>query len=233
MFQCIFWVRWTGSEAGKGCARPNTQRAPGFRETWLCPWLPQDTRLGHGNLSALFNGALSERPLWTSISQILEAWWTTTDCSGINSDEMYLVQTPHTPIRPVRAAMSSFASQIVEAQLMDEAQTAIQETSGLHASVAGETDDASVQWAGIGATLIPTVKTAFQTHQPLAFHYMRKIAHAETSPEKWCYCCPYLPSTRTCKSDLLFIDLLLAWDGRLLSRHFLHWISADRGRLAY
>lgn len=94
----------------------------------------------------------------------------------MNSDQMYSVETPYTQIRPVCAAMSLFVAQIVEAQLIDEAQTAIHEMSGLHASVAGETNDGSVQWVDIGATLIPTVKTALETHQPLAFHYMQKIA---------------------------------------------------------
>jgi hypothetical protein len=110
-----------------------------------------------------------------SVSQILEAWWTTADGCGINSDEMYSVEIPYIQVRPVRAAMLSFTAQIIEAKLVDEAQRAIQETSGLHASVADETDNGSVQWANSGATLIPTVKIAFQTHQPLAFHYMHKI----------------------------------------------------------
>jgi hypothetical protein len=35
--------------------------------------------------------------------------------------------------------------------------------------------DASLQCADIGAMLIPTVKIALQTHQPLAFYYMCKI----------------------------------------------------------
>ena len=111
-----------------------------------------------------------------SVAELLESWWTTADGSGYDSGNMYSVTTPYTQIGPVRSALSSFAAQIVEDQLLQEAETAVQDTSGQHASVTSKNEDASLRWTNIGATLIPTVKIALQTHQPLAFHYMCKIA---------------------------------------------------------
>jgi hypothetical protein len=106
-----------------------------------------------------------------SVAQLLKNWWTTGDGSGYNARDMYSVKTPYTEIGPVHSALSAFAAQIIEDQL----EIAVQETSGQHASVTSETKNGSLQWADIGATLIPAVKTALQTHQPLAFHYMCKI----------------------------------------------------------
>jgi hypothetical protein len=111
-----------------------------------------------------------------SVAELLESWWTTADGSGYDSGNMYSVTIPYTQIGPVRSALSSFAAQIVEDQLLQEAETAVQDTSGQHASVTSKNEDASLRWTNIGATLIPTVKIALQTHQPLAFHYMCKIA---------------------------------------------------------
>lgn len=111
-----------------------------------------------------------------SVAELLESWWTTADGSGYDSRHMYSTTTPYTQIGPVRSALSSFAAQIIGNQLVEEAEAAVQDTSGQHASVTSKAKDASLQWADIGATLIPTVKIALQTHQPLAFYYMCKIA---------------------------------------------------------
>ena len=132
----------------------------------------------HGGIVERFLNGRSDY----TVAEILQAWWTTADGTGINSDEMYSVTTSYTSIRPVRAALSSFATQIIEAQLVREAQTAVHENSGLHASISGGDEDGTLQWANIGTTLIPTVKAAHQTHQPLAYHYMCKIA--EPRPRK-------------------------------------------------
>jgi hypothetical protein len=117
-----------------------------------------------------------------SVAELLENWWTTADGCGYDCGNMYSVTLPYTQIGPVRAALSSFAAQIIEAELLQEAQVAVQDTSGLHAPVNSDADDDSVEWADIGATLIPTVKITLKTHQPLMFHYMLKIA--EPKPQK-------------------------------------------------
>jgi hypothetical protein len=99
-----------------------------------------------------------------SVSEVLEAWWTTADGSGYYSSDTYSVTTPYTCIGPVRSALSSFAAQIIEHRLLEEAQIAVQETSGQHAYISSDNDNGSTQWADIGGTLIPTVKNALQTH---------------------------------------------------------------------
>ncbi|KAF8237223.1 hypothetical protein L208DRAFT_1249025, partial [Tricholoma matsutake] len=68
---------------------------------------------------------------------------------------------PYTEIRGVRPALSSFAAQIVKAQLL-----------GLHASVMNKTKDGLVEWANLGTSLMPTAQAALQMHQPLTFHYI-------------------------------------------------------------
>jgi hypothetical protein len=132
----------------------------------------------HGGIVEIFLNSCSDY----TVAEILQAWWTTADGTGINSDGMYSVTTSYTSIRPVHAALSLFAMQIIEAQLVWKAQTAVHKNSGLHASISGDDEDGSLQWANIDATLILTVKAAHQTHQPLAYHYICKIA--EPRPHK-------------------------------------------------
>ena len=78
-------------------------------------------------------------------------------------------------IGPVCSALSSFAAQIIGNQLVEEAKAVVQDTSGQYTSITSKTKGPSLQWGDIGATLILTVKTALQTHQPLAFYYMHKV----------------------------------------------------------
>ena len=59
---------------------------------------------------------------------------------------------------------------------MQEARVAVQESSGLHASVTSKTENGLVEWADLGASLMPTVQATLQTYQPLTFHYMCRIA---------------------------------------------------------
>ena len=92
------------------------------------------------------------------------------------SDTMYLVTVPYTDIKNVQSALSSFAAQVVEVQLVQEAGAAIHETSGLHASVTSKTDNGQVKWADIGASLMMTTQSTLQVYQLLTFHYMCRIA---------------------------------------------------------
>jgi len=58
---------------------------------------------------------------------------------------------------------------------VEEAEAAVQDTSGQHASITSKTEDRLLQWVDIGAMLILTVKIALQTYQLLAFYSMCKI----------------------------------------------------------
>jgi hypothetical protein len=118
---------------------------------------------------------LSGRDRYT-VANLLNALWTTSDGAGNDPCGLYCVDTPYIDIKPVRATLSSFAAQIVEARLIQEARIAVEESSGMHASIVSEDFDSGVKWADIGASLIPTVQANLQQHQPLAFHYMRRIA---------------------------------------------------------
>jgi hypothetical protein len=115
------------------------------------------------------------------IAELLEAWWATTDRAD-DSDTMYSVTTSYTDMRGIRSALSSFAAQIIEVRLLQEAQVAVHETSGLHASVMSKTENGLVKWSDLGASLMTETRTTLQTYQPLTFHYMRAIA--EPKPRK-------------------------------------------------
>jgi hypothetical protein len=124
---------------------------------------------------------LSGRDRYT-VANLLNALWTTSDGAGDDPSGFYRVDTPYIEIKSVRAAMSSFAAQIVEARLIQEARVVVEESSGMHASVVSEDFDSGVEWADIGASLIPTVQANLQQHQPLAFHYLCRIA--EPKPQR-------------------------------------------------
>jgi hypothetical protein len=127
----------------------------------------------HGLIMERF---LSGRDHYT-VSKLLESMWITFDGAGHNSVEMYSVTIPYLEIGPARAAISSFAAQIVEAQLIQEAQAGIDKDNGMHASIKTR-NDGRVEWASIGASLIPTIQANLSQHMSLAFQYMLQI----TSP---------------------------------------------------
>ena len=110
------------------------------------------------------------------VSKLLESIWTTSDSAGNNSTEMYSVTVPYLKTRPARAAISLFATQIVKTRLIEEAQAGIEEDNGMHASIKTNNDAGRVEWASIGASLIPTVQSNLLQYMPLAFHYMLQIA---------------------------------------------------------
>jgi hypothetical protein len=76
--------------------------------------------------------------------------WITFDGAGHHSTDMYSVAIPYLEIRPVRAAMSSFAAQIVETRLLEEAQVGIDKDNGMHASIMSHNEAGRVEWASIG-----------------------------------------------------------------------------------
>jgi hypothetical protein len=117
------------------------------------------------------------------LADILSAWWASGDGDEF-SETMFSVTTPYTEMKSVRPALSSFAAQIVEARLLQEACAAVHESSGLHASVTSKTQDGLVEWADLGASLMPTAQAALQMYQPLTFHYMCRIAEPKCRKRK-------------------------------------------------
>ena len=85
------------------------------------------------------------------VLKLLELIWAMSDSAGHNSTEMYSVTIPYLEIQPARAAISSFAAQIVEMWLIEEAQAGIEEDNGMHASIKTDNDSGRVEWASISA----------------------------------------------------------------------------------
>ncbi|KAF8811788.1 hypothetical protein BYT27DRAFT_7336050 [Phlegmacium glaucopus] len=113
---------------------------------------------------------------------ILEAWYNHPDArrskDSADGQEMYSTSTPFTQIANVRAAMSSFAVQVVEAKLVKEAQAAVLPTSGLHASLKKRSSQ-KLEWADIGAATLSHVSEIIQQFQPLTWHYFNAIAQPQ------------------------------------------------------
>jgi len=89
---------------------------------------------------------------------------------------MYSTTTPYTDIKPVRACLTSFAVQIVERRLIQEATNATHPSSGLHAVISRKTSLKKAEWVDIGATTVLEVAGILKKYQPITWHYFIKIA---------------------------------------------------------
>jgi len=89
---------------------------------------------------------------------------------------MYSATVPFTEIGPVRAAMTSFAVQIVRRQVVKEAENVIKPSSGLHTSVKDESNPKVMNWTDIGAGTTSQVAEILRKHQPIMMDLMMQIA---------------------------------------------------------
>ncbi|TFK59120.1 hypothetical protein BDN72DRAFT_947444 [Pluteus cervinus] len=103
--------------------------------------------------------------------------WFTTSYATVSSagDDMYSLTTPYSDLRNVRAALSSFAVQVVHDRLLKEARTAVDPASGLHASLRKRAHS-SVGWVDIGSVTVDQVANIIQQHQPLTWAFVSSIA---------------------------------------------------------
>ena len=92
------------------------------------------------------------------------------------SDLMYLTTVPYTEIKPVRPCLTSFAVQIVERRLVQEAINAVKPSSGLHAVASRKSALKKAEWVDVGATTAPEVSGVLRTLQPLTWYYLTQIA---------------------------------------------------------
>ncbi|KAF8872739.1 hypothetical protein BD779DRAFT_1708992 [Infundibulicybe gibba] len=120
-------------------------------------------------------------------AMILNSWFHSPD-GRISTDShdanlMYSTKTPYTEIKPVRAALTSFAVQIVESKLVKEARQAVKPSSGLHAT-SRRKGARRVEWLDVGATTVSRVAGLIQLHQPLTWHYMMCISEPESRPSQ-------------------------------------------------
>jgi hypothetical protein len=115
-------------------------------------------------------------------AMIIDAWFRNPDgCISAGSAEdslMYSTDTPYLEIQSIRAALTSFAAQIVEKKVVKEAQLAVHPTSGLHATMRRRATH-QVEWADVGAATVPRVAGLIQKHQPLTWHLLMSIANPE------------------------------------------------------
>ena len=115
---------------------------------------------------------------------ILDAWFRSPDGriseGSPDLDLMYSIDTPYTEIKPVRAALTSFAAQLIEKKLVTEAKDAVKVGSGLHASSKRKIGLDTVQWSDVGSATVSQVADVIQKHQPLTWNYMMHIAMPES-----------------------------------------------------
>ncbi|TFK48603.1 hypothetical protein OE88DRAFT_1683868, partial [Heliocybe sulcata] len=135
---------------------------------------PIKRSLSHSQRVASFLGGRSNYlPI-----QILQAWYKSP--YGWPDDQtralMFSTAVSATDIGPSRPAISSFAAQLVEKQLIKEAEAAVGTSSGLVVKSTSKTGDALLQWSDVGAGTNAEVESLLRSHQPLTWHYLRKIA---------------------------------------------------------
>ncbi|KAL0956773.1 hypothetical protein HGRIS_002893 [Hohenbuehelia grisea] len=136
------------------------------------------------------------------VAEILDAWYTSP-----------------LEIRSARSAVSSFAAQLVQGYLLDEAKNAVKGKSGLHAPLKKRRTADAVQWNDLGSSLMPTIKAKFQEHQPLMFAYMLSVAQGKpqklrkdgTAPSE-----KYRPITYTVIHALAALDFCRSKEARLV-----------------
>lgn len=80
---------------------------------------------------------------------------------------MYSTSTPFTDIKSVRAALTSFAAQMVIKEIIREVEEAIKPENGLHVSLKGKKNTNQVEWQDIGTTTFARVASIIQKHQRL------------------------------------------------------------------
>ncbi|KAF9475611.1 hypothetical protein BDN70DRAFT_996280 [Pholiota conissans] len=94
-----------------------------------------------------------------------------------SSPEMFSVTIPYTSIKPVRAALTSFAAQVVQEKLVTEAEDAIKVSSGLHVSLSShKTGAKKLEWTDIGSATVEKTKKIIREHQPLTWSLLMKLA---------------------------------------------------------
>ncbi|KAJ7805241.1 hypothetical protein B0H14DRAFT_3485292 [Mycena olivaceomarginata] len=95
-----------------------------------------------------------------------------------NRKLMYSTSIPYTTIKPVRAALTSFATQIIGKKVACEAECAVQISSGLHVSIGTKSKhpETQLQRHHIGAGTIPHVRAVIEKQQPVTIFLCNNIA---------------------------------------------------------
>lgn len=113
------------------------------------------------------------------LAVILAFWLKSPDGRPKTEEEnalMYSYSTPFLDIQLGRAAITSFAVQVVENRMKYERQVASRPSSGLHAVTRMGSEYKSVDWETIGSATVSTITECLKICQPLTFHYLVELA---------------------------------------------------------
>ncbi|KAF9050825.1 hypothetical protein BDZ89DRAFT_593109 [Hymenopellis radicata] len=150
----------------------------GEKQTWGD--VEKDCFLSRSNATSKFlRGECARTP-----ADIMQLWWTSPygarhrDCPEMFSSRAALL---YTTIRPVRPAMSSFAMQIVEERVVEQARTAVKPESGLHVHIPTKKRPVKagvevVDWRRLGKETHSTVARLHRRHQPILWALLTAAA---------------------------------------------------------
>jgi hypothetical protein len=94
-----------------------------------------------------------------------------------DSSLMYSTSVPYPSIKPVRPGLTSFAAQIVQNKLVQEAEKAIDVSNGLHVSISdSKTSAKKLEWTDIGSATVEHTQDIIRKHQPLTWSILMKLA---------------------------------------------------------
>ncbi|KAJ7758355.1 hypothetical protein B0H16DRAFT_1821687 [Mycena metata] len=115
-----------------------------------------------------------------TVADIIAEWMTHPDgripADSANSDLLYSTTVPYTDIRPVRAALTSFATQTVGKRVAVEAESAVKLNSGLHVSIGKKHPETKLRREDFGEGTIPRVQAVIKEKQPVTLYLFNRIA---------------------------------------------------------
>jgi hypothetical protein len=103
------------------------------------------------------------------VADILAAWTQSPDGrpqSSKDGGNMYSPSTSFLDIKPARPAITSFAVQLIEKQLIRERNIAVRPSNGLHASAKTNSPDKILGWEDVGLTTVADITDILKEHQP-------------------------------------------------------------------
>ncbi|KAH7902758.1 hypothetical protein BJ138DRAFT_1021562, partial [Hygrophoropsis aurantiaca] len=110
---------------------------------------------------------------------LLDVWERSPD--GViseNSEDYQHTEVHFADIKPVRAALTSYAAQTMKKRLVREAENAVKPSSGLHTHIKpskSSPEMAQLQWTDIGSTTMSSVAESIKKYQPLTWEYVTAI----------------------------------------------------------
>ncbi|KAJ6629792.1 hypothetical protein B0H10DRAFT_2160400 [Mycena sp. CBHHK59/15] len=115
-----------------------------------------------------------------TVADIIAEWMVHPDgripANSINSDLLYSTTVPYTRIRPVRAALTSFATQIVGKKVAVEAESAVKLNGGLHISIGKKHPETKLRREDFGEGTISRVQGVIEEKQPVTLYLFNCIA---------------------------------------------------------